>query len=334
MMALDVGKPWMHVTTRRAVLAGLLAAPAVLSRPAWAADAVKVAVGQRGAWDTSPCAFGERLGFFREAGMTLELLYTGGGTETLQAVTSGGVDCGVGAGMLAILGVAARNGPVRILSSNFRGASDTFWYAKADSGIRSFKDAGGHTVAYSTTGSSSNLVSTRLLQLAGVTTARGVPTGDPVTTLTQVMSGQVDIGYSLPPIAFPDIEAGRLVSLGSGAAVPEFRDQTVRCLVATPGFVGERREVAARFLQAYHRTIEWMYANDEVLDWFAEGAGATRPQAERARAEFYPREALRLGLPGNLALSEQQTIELKRMARPLTDEQRARLLQVPWTPPA
>jgi NitT/TauT family transport system substrate-binding protein len=319
---------------RRVLLGGLLAAPALLSRPAWAADAVKVAVGQRGAWDTSPCAFGDRLGFFRDAGMALELLYTGGGTETLQAVTSGGVDCGVGAGMLAILGAAARNGPVRILSSNFRGASDTFWYAKAESGIRSFKDAGGRTVAYSTTGSSSNLVSTRLLQGAGVTTARGVPTGDPVTTLTQVMSGQVDIGYSLPPIGFPDIEAGRLVFVGSGRDVPEFRDQTVRCLVATPGFVGERREVASRFLQAYHRIIGWMYADDQALDWFAEGAGATRAQAARARTEFYPQDALRLGLPGNLALSEQQTIELKRMARPLSDEQRAKLIQMPWTPPA
>jgi NitT/TauT family transport system substrate-binding protein len=319
---------------RRVVLAGLLAAPAVLPRPAWAADAVKVAVGQRGAWDTSPCAFGERLGFFRDAGMALELFYTGGGTETLQAVISGGVDCGVGAGMLAILGAAARNGPVRILSSNFRGASDTFWYAKADSGIRSFKDAGGRSVAYSTTGSSSNLVSTRLLQQAGVTTAHGVPTGDPVTTLTQVMTGQVDIGYSLPPIGFPDIEAGRLVFVGSGRDVPEFREQTVRCLVATPGFVGERRAVAARFLQAYHRTIEWMYADAQALDWFAEGANATRAQAERARADFYPAEAMRLGLPGNLALSEQQTIELKRMPRPLTDEQRERLIQVPWTPPA
>ena len=319
---------------RRLLLGGVLAAPAILSRPAWAADAVKVAVGQRGAWDTSPCAFGERLGFFKEAGLALDLLYTGGGTETQQAVTSGGVDCGVGAGMLAILGVAARNGPLRILSSNFRGASDTFWYARAESGIRSWKDAGGHSYAYSTTGSSSNLVSTKLLQQAGIATARGVPTGDPVTTLTQVMSGQVDIGYSLPPIGFPDIESGKLVSLGSGEGIAEFRDQTVRCLVATPAFVGERREVAARFLQAYHRTIDWMYANDEALDWFAQGANATRAQAVRARADYYPKAAMRLGPPGNFALSEQQAIELKRIARPLTDEQVARLIQVPWTPPA
>ncbi len=322
--------------TRRTLGAtiGALALPALLSRPVGAAEPVKVAVGQRGAWDTSVCAFGDRMGFFQEAGLSLELLFTDGGTETQQAVVSGGTDVGVGAGMLAILGAAVRNAPVRILSSNFRGASDTFWYARAGAGIASFKDAGGKTFAYSTNGSSSNLVSLKLLQLAGVTTAKGVPTGNPVATLTQVMSGQIDIGYSLPPIGFPDMEAGRLVFVGSGREVAEFRDQTVRCLICTPAFVEQRRDTATRFLQAYHKTIGAMYTEDRVLDWFAEGANATHAQAVRARSEFYPQSAMALGPPGNLALSQQQAVELKRIPRTLTAEQETRLVQVPWTPTA
>ena len=311
---------------------GLAALPLLWAGAARAAEPVKVAVGQRGAWDTSVCAFGDRMGFFAAQGLALELLFTDGGTETQQAVISGGVDVGVGAGMLAILGAAARNAPLRVLSSNFRGASDTFWYARADSGIRSFKDAGGKTFAYSTNGSSSNLVSLKLLQLAGVTTGRGVPTGNPVATLTQVMSGQIDIGYSLPPIGFPDLEAGRLVFVGSGKDVAEFRDQTVRCLIATPAFIEQRRDTAVRFLQAYHRTIEAMYADDQTLPWFAEGAGATLAQATRARAEFYPRDAMRLGPPAALELSVAQAMELKRIPRPLTPEQQGRLMDVPWAP--
>ena len=321
------------MTIPRRSLAALLAAPLLLPRPARAADLIKVAVGQRGAWDTSVCAFGQRMGFFREAGLELELLFTEGGTETQQAIISGGVDAGVGAGLLAILGAAVRNAPVRILSSNFRGASDLYWYAKADSGIRSFKDAAGKSVAFSTTGSSTHLVSLRMLQQAGITSAKGVPTGNTVTTLTQVLSGQIDIGYALPPIGFPEMEAGKLVFIGSGRDVPEFRDQTVRCLIATPGFVEGRRDQAVRFLQAYHRTIDWMYVDDRALDWFAEGANASRAQAVRARGEFYPKEAMRLGLPGNLALSMQQAIDLKRLPRALTEEQQARLIQVPWSPP-
>ena len=93
------------------------------------------------------------------------------------------------------------------------------------------------------------------------------------------------------------------------------------------------REEAARFLQAYQRTIDWMYGDDpRAIDWFAEGAGATQAQAQKARAEFYPKEALRLGPPSNLELSTQQALELKRIPRPLTEEQVARLIQVPWTP--
>ena len=327
------------ITRRTALFAApaILAAPAllVMTSGARAADKVKFAVGQRGlSWDTAVCAFGEKLGYFKEAGIEVEMLLTEGGAETQQAVVSGGVDAGVGAGMQTILGAAIRNAPLRILSSNFRGASDTFWYAKTEAGIKSFKDAGGKTVAFSTNGSSSNLVSSRLLQIAGVITAKGVPTGNPVATLTQVMSGQIDIGYSLPPIAFTDMDAGRLVFVGSGREVPEFRDQTVRCLVATPDFVGARREVAARFLKVYHKTIEWMYADDKALDWFAETASVPRAQAEKARREFYPKEALRLGAPGNLDLSMQQVIDLKRMPKPLSEEQQAQLVQVPWSPPA
>lgn len=318
---------------RRTLLAGL-ALPALLPRPAFALDAVKVAVGQRGAWDTSVCAFGNRLGFFKDAGMALELLFTDGGAETQQAVISGGVDVGVGAGTLALLGAAARNAPLRVISSNFRGVEDLFWYAKAGAGIASFKDAGGKTVAWSTTGSSTNLVALRMLKQVGVTTAKGVPTGNPVATLTQVMSGQIDIGYSLPPVAFPDLEAGRLVMVGRGREVPEFRDQTVRCLIATPGFADDRREQAIRFLQAYHRTIGWMYADDRALAWFQEGANASPAQALRARTDFYPKAAMRLGAPGNLALSMDQAIDLKRMTRPLTAEQQARLIPNLWEPPA
>ena len=116
--------------------------------------------------------------------------------------------------------------------------------------------------------------------------------------------------------------------------MPEFRDQTVRCLIATPAFTGERRDVAIRFLQAYNRTIDWMYANDQALQWFSEGANATLAQAQKARADFYPRDACAWACPVISELSEQQTIELKRMPRPFTDEQKARLIQVPWIPPA
>lgn len=78
-----------------------LAAFALHLTPATADDLVKVAIGQRGNWDTAIPHIGEKAGFFKKHGIALELLYTSGGGETQQAVLSGSVDVGTAAGTWA-----------------------------------------------------------------------------------------------------------------------------------------------------------------------------------------------------------------------------------------
>ena len=56
-------------------LAGI-AALALACAPAFAQDTLKVAVGQRGLWDTSISDLGQRAGIFKKHGLTLEILYT------------------------------------------------------------------------------------------------------------------------------------------------------------------------------------------------------------------------------------------------------------------
>ena len=63
-----------------------------------AAETLKLAVGAPGNWDTCIPAVGARAGIFRDHGIELELLYTNGGGETMQAVISGSVDIGIAAG--------------------------------------------------------------------------------------------------------------------------------------------------------------------------------------------------------------------------------------------
>ena len=55
---------------------------ALLGGSASAEDTVKLAVGQRGNWDTSVSELGQRAGIFKKHGLLLELLYTQGGGET------------------------------------------------------------------------------------------------------------------------------------------------------------------------------------------------------------------------------------------------------------
>jgi NitT/TauT family transport system substrate-binding protein len=144
----------------RAVTFALLLA-AALPSGASAQDRLKLAVGQYGNWATSVAEVGQRGGVFRRHGLELQLLYTQGSGETQQAVLAGGADVGVAVGVMGALSAYAKGAPVRIIGAETTGASDLYWYVRADSPIRTLQNFSGHTVAYSTSGSSTQAVMRR-----------------------------------------------------------------------------------------------------------------------------------------------------------------------------
>src|SRR5947209_3113131 len=121
-----------------------------------AEDTLKLAVGQRGNWDTSVSELGQRGGIFKKHGLNLEIVYTQGAGETQQAAISGSVDLGIAAGVMGVLGAYSKGAPVRVIGAETTGAADLFWYVRADSPIKSLKDTDGKTLAYSTNGSSTH----------------------------------------------------------------------------------------------------------------------------------------------------------------------------------
>ena len=114
--------------------------------PAFAADTLKLAVGQREIWHGAPAA---RAGIFRKHDLDLELLFTSGSGETMQAVIAGSVDIGVAAGALGVMGAYAKGAPVRIIGAESTG-EDSYWYVRADSPVKSMADMKGRSLAYST----------------------------------------------------------------------------------------------------------------------------------------------------------------------------------------
>ena len=75
----------------------------------------------------------------------------------MQAVISGSVDIGIGAGTGSVLGAFAKGAPVRILLAGATGASDLYWYVPAASPLKTFAELNGKTVAYSTNGASTHI---------------------------------------------------------------------------------------------------------------------------------------------------------------------------------
>jgi NitT/TauT family transport system substrate-binding protein len=306
----------------------LIAAALGLSLGASAlADTLKVASGQRGAWDTTVAEWGQRKGFFKEQGLDLEIVFTSGSGETQQAVTSGSVDVGVAVGTIGVIGAVAQGAPIKIISSVFIGCPDLFWYVRGNSPIKSFKDAADKSVAFSTVGASTHLISRKLVEQAGVP-AKLVATGSPSATLTMVMSGQIDIGWSFPPFGFAFIDRGDIRIVGRGSDVPELANQTVRTLIAHAGVLTSRRDAIVRFMKAYQKTMDWMYGSDEALAWYAEANNVTLEQARRAVTQFEPRTSTRLGPITGLDISMQQAIEFKRITKPLSAEEVARMLDI------
>jgi NitT/TauT family transport system substrate-binding protein len=305
-------------------LAGLILA----STLAFADDALKLAVGQRGNWDTSVSELGQRAGIFKKHGLTLELLYTQGSAETQQAVLSGSVDIGVGAGVMGALGAFSKGAPVRVIGAETTGAADLYWYVKADSPIKTLKDTDGKTIAFSGKGSSTDGIVTAYMkqyQLKAMPTA----TGGPAPTLTQVMSGQIDVGWSAPPFGLDQIDKGQIRVIATGNDASAFKGQTVRLLISNLQTLQGRGDVIKRYMQAYRETIDWEYSDPAAIKAYAEWLNIPEAIAKRTRDGFFPKLALDPDTIVGLDTIVNDAVELKYTPAPLTKEQLAQLIQIP-----
>ncbi|HEY3180427.1 MAG TPA: ABC transporter substrate-binding protein [Casimicrobiaceae bacterium] len=296
--------------------------------PVYAQETLKLAVGQRGNWDTSVAELGQRTGIFKKHNLALEILYTQGGGETQQAVISGSVDIGVAAGIMGVLSAFSKGAPVRVIGAETTGAADLFWYAAANSPIKSLKDTEGKTIAYSTNGSSTHGIVTAFVKQFDLK-AKPVATGGPPATLTQVMSGQIDIGWSAPPFGLQQLDEGkiRIVAIGNDATA--FKGQTVRLLITNVQGLQAKKPLLDRFMKAYRETIDWMYADPSAIKAYADFVGIPEAIAKRTRDGFFPKEAINPDRVVGLDTIVNDAVALKYTAAPLTKEQLNELIQIP-----
>ena len=313
----------------------VLAATAVLvsaQAPAQAADSLKVAISQRGFWDSSFLEFAQKEGFLRDANLDVEFFYTEGGGNTLQTLTSGSVDVAMSNGLLGALGAYSKGAPIRAISAQMTGAHELFWYVKSDSSIRSLKEADGKTIAFSAPGSSSNLILLSLLKQAG-SKAKPIATGGLPATLTQVMTGQIDIGWAVPPFALRELQEGRIAIVARATDATELKDQTIRVNLAGADALARKRDAITRLMQVYDKAIAWSYANPKAIDYFAEYAKAPREIARQAVEEFYPREALQIGEIRGLDMTLKDALQYKYISSAIAPKDVAGLIDIVYKPP-
>ena len=308
-------------------LLALLAAPA----QGVAAETLKVAVAQRGFWNSTFIDVALKQGYFKEAGLDIEILYTEGGASTLTPVIAGSIDIAMTNGTLGVIAAYAKGMPVKIISAEATGAPDAFWYARPESGIKSLADTAGKTVAFSSPGSSTNLILLQLVNQAKVA-PKLVATGGAPGTLTQVMSGQIDVGWSVPPFVLQQLAEGRLAIIARGSDVAALAQQTIRVNVANANALREKRDAFVRYIKAISRAIDWAYSDPGAIDNYAEIAKVPRALAQRTRDEFYPKESLQLAEVKGLDVTLKQALEFKYLTAPMSVADAQGLLDILYQP--
>jgi NitT/TauT family transport system substrate-binding protein len=311
------------------LLSVLLGAATVLgAASASAEDTVKLAIGQRGNWDTSVSEVGQRAGIFKKHGLVLEMVYTHGSGETQQAVISGSVNIGIAAGVMGVLGAYSKGAPVRVIGAETTGAGDLYWYVKADSSIKSLKDTDGKTLAYSTNGSSTHGVVKAFIKQYDLK-AKPTAMGGPSQNITAVMSGQIDVGWAAPPFGLDQLDKKEIRIIATGNDAAAFKGQTVRLDIANAGWLKDNKEVAARYMKAYRETIDCMYKDPKCLNIYYDWLNISEAKAQRTRDDFFPGDAINPDRITGLDTIVKDAVDLKFTPQPLSKDQLAELIQIP-----
>jgi NitT/TauT family transport system substrate-binding protein len=319
---------------RRNVL-GLIAGAALLASPLSAAadDRLAVATGGKGAWDASIAELGKRAGIFKEAGIDLEVNYTDGGGKAVEAAIAGSVDIALGASVPSFIGAAVKGAPIKMVAGIFVGLSDTLWYVRADSPIKSIRDfTADTTVAYTAAGAYSQIAGLALIAQSEVP-AKAVAGGARSAVMTLVMSGQIDVGFDgNGGLGVPEFQRGDVRIIAVGADVESFHGLTVRGIAVNARALEEKRDLIVRFLKAYQKSIDWAYSGKEAFEMYAADIGVPVADVERIVPVLYPKTAFGLADVGGIDRSIEQGLQFKRIAERPTAEQLQSMFETLWLP--
>jgi NitT/TauT family transport system substrate-binding protein len=308
-----------------------LAAAAALAATAFpsglAAETLKIASPIRGSWEGAIPELGKQAGIFQKHGLDLEILYTQGGGETMQVVVSGSVDVGLSAGTLGSLGAYAKGAPLRIIGASSTGSREVFWWVPAKSPLQSMRDVNGHTIAYSTTGASSHVAVLHFINEYGLK-AKPVATGDAAGTITQTMSGQVDVGWAVAPFVLDRLDKGEARMIARASDIAVIRGQTIRVQIINAQNLAAKKDAIARYMKAYNETVEWMYAGTDAVPRYIAFSGLSEPAVRLMLKDFIPKESLQTGKITGIQESMKDAVQFKFIPAPLTDAQLAELIQI------
>ena len=283
-----------------------------------------------------PFYVAEAKGFYEEAGLQVNATFTGGGSETVQAVVSGSADIGTETSGASAVGAYASDAPIKIISASTTGL-DLQWFALPDGGITDRSDLAGKRMGYSATGSSSHigvLALSALLEDEGLPPIQAEAIGGPPDNLTAVQTGQIDAGWTQPPFFLDQVASGELVLVADGSEIGDYADVAIRVNIGNAAWLEENPDAARTFLEVQQRSWDWIFENPEeaVSIWREAAELELTEEVLLTSFDYYDREELRIAPLDGQDVVVDDAVEFGFAEEPLSDDQMSELFDLSYLP--
>ena len=274
----------MYDMPKQAVTAALLAFSLfLLSQQAHAAELTKVRVSMLPITSSAPVIAADKLGYFKEEGLEIEVQSTQGGAFGLPALVGGSVDFAI-SNIVSIVLAAHQGLDLKVIAANADTgpeAPDTsVMVVAADSPIKSGADLAGKRVAINARNSLNWLYAQGWIDQKGGDTSKINYIEVPFPQMNDaVVNGQADAAYNIEPFVTRGTASGKLREIGRPFS--EVQDVLPKSQFVTTGaYIESHPDVVNKFIRAYLRGVEWMNAHRGEKGWADMVAIITRLKPE------------------------------------------------------
>jgi NitT/TauT family transport system substrate-binding protein len=250
---------------KHAVRAAVTFAFVMLIGQAAAQEKVRIAVGGKSAVFYLPLSVTEHLGYFKDAGLDVEIADVASGGRTLQAVVGGSSDIGVGTFDHTIQ-MQAKNQPVVALVQygRYPGFVLAMMAGKADR-YHSPKDLKGMKIGVTSPGSSTHFMAAYMMVRNGLKPddASFVGTGTTSTAVAAARRAEIDAIVSSDPM-MTLMESEKLVKVVADARTADGTKAIYGgpypggVVYATPAFIEKNPQAVQKVVDAFVRGLKWI----------------------------------------------------------------------------
>ena len=255
----------------------------LLSQPANAEELTKVGISLQQLTSSAPVIAADKLGYFKEEGLEVEISPTTSGAVGLPALVGGSVDFAI-SNIVSIILAAGQGLDIKVIAGNADTgpeAPDTSAIiVKTDSAIKGAADLSGKRLAVNALNSLNWLYAVAWIDKAGVDPKSVTMFEVPFPQMNDaVVSGQADAAYGVDPFVSRGVGSGDLRIVGRPFS--EVQDNVLKSLlVTTGGLIESKPEIVKGFVRAYTRGVDWMNANRGTRGWAEMVAAITKLKPE------------------------------------------------------